>query len=426
MKKILAFLCILCISVMSLTGCFSFIPNNDTDIDEKNEVSTAEVKLLGISASSVDNEVEEATVKMVKAALFTFAESDDATETDTEVVPSGETDDTTTTDSETTSEGTETKESDETSTDSSAEQETITTDIQRQYTVIYKTQTKINFTITLSNPKNHYIMDFRLKCSTSDDVKVKVGSKYWNINDADTFIRWDDAIDKSGNREATFELVLPNTEVSPDKISVKDMYYSDRDDGSNKTEVNMDNKENYTIYKVEENLVTCEMVSNSRTEYKFTVNKNSNSATITKFTCADIDYMSVEPNADGIYTMNSDGKILIEYEVPLADGIEPYKETIEVDVELIKITGTLKVYRNSYLSYKMSIDMQITGNGSDEIGMENYSLGVTITGYGIIELKIEETVSSPVKVDVNDEDWLKSNFLIIAGVPYNFYETFVF
>lgn len=111
-----------------------------------------------------------------------------------------------------------------------------------QYTIIYKYQETISFTIKLSNPNNYYIMDFKLSCE-QENVKVNQGSHWSDINDPDTYIRWDEGVDRLGNKEATFLLQLPDKEVSPTSIKISELYYSDRTDGANKTAVNTNGKD---------------------------------------------------------------------------------------------------------------------------------------------------------------------------------------
>lgn len=162
----------------------------------------------------------------------------------------------------------ETEEPSKTTTEEDApEKEGLISDLESNITIIYKTQTTIYFTINLTNPKNYYILDFKLSTDNPDDkIQVKQGSHYSYINDPNTFIRWDEASDRIGNHQATFEIVLPSPEISPSVIKISEMYYSDRNDGTNKTAVNMNNKDVFTVYKVDK---TFEFVDrrNSTTEF---------------------------------------------------------------------------------------------------------------------------------------------------------------
>ena len=195
--------------------------------------------------------------------------------------------------------------------------ETPNIDIEKQYIVIYKSENVINLTIKLSNPNNYYIMDFKLSCE-QENVLVHQGSHWSNINDSDTYIRWDEGSNRLGNREATFELKLPDEEISPDVIRVDNLYYSDRTDGSNKTAVNTNNKETYTIYKIEKLFeITEKTVNNVEAKIKLNV---SDTVSELKFTVDGTEYNVGEdgyyhvPGGDltiaGKYTVNGLNEVL--------------------------------------------------------------------------------------------------------------------
>ena len=202
----------------------------------------------------------------------------------------------------------------------------ISVDIPADYTFIFKSQLEINFDIKLNNPKNYYIMDFKLTCDEEQiEYYDKEMEKWTPINNI--WIRWSG----SNNQESRYRLRLPNPEISPDKIKISEMYYSDRTDGTNKTAVNMNNKETYTVYKVEDDLVVTETVSNSREKYVFKMAKKEG-VEIKSFTVAGVDYMD-RINAEGLYEMTSNGKIVVEYE--RRNGNVTYKGKYERDIELV-------------------------------------------------------------------------------------------
>lgn len=210
--------------------------------------------------------------------------------------------------------------------ESESESPDVSADIP-DYTFIFKSQTTINFDIKLNNPKNYYIMDFNLTCDEEQiEYYDKEMEKWTSINDI--WIRWSG----SNNQESRYRLRLPNPEVSPDKIKISEMYYSDRTDGTNKTAVNMNNKETYTIYKVEDDLLNCETVSNVKDKYTFKINKKDG-VEITKFTVGGADYMNTDANADGNYEMTADGKIEIEYQLNVKENIV-YTGKWERDIKL--------------------------------------------------------------------------------------------
>lgn len=207
--------------------------------------------------------------------------------------------------------------------ESESESPDVSADIP-DYTFIFKSQTTINFDIKLNNPKNYYIMDFKLTCDEEQiEYYDKEMEKWTPINDI--WIRWSG----SNNQESRYRLRLPNPEISPDKIKISEMYYSDRTDGANKTAVNMNNKETYTVYKVEDDLVVTETVSNSREKYVFRMNQKKG-----------VEVLSVKGNGVDLvkegdnYIMPENGKIVIEYQK--VNGNVTYKGKCEKEIELIR------------------------------------------------------------------------------------------
>lgn len=291
MKKTLSIIItaimLLC-SISVITGCKNKGNSNNNN-------SKAEVVLDKVSAAAY----KESSVKPQKMAAFNLSEKS----TDNSKNESAD------------------------NSESESESPDISADIP-DYTFIFKSQTTINFDIKLNNPKNYYIMDFKLTCDEEDiqyyDEKME---KWTSINDI--WIRWSG----SNNQESRYRLRLPNPEVSPDKIKISEMYYSDRTDGTNKTAVNMNNKETYTIYKVEDDLVVTETVSNSCEKYIFKMAKKEG-VEIKSFTVAGVDYMD-RINAEGLYEMTSNGKIVVEYEKK--NGNVTYKGKVEKDIELISM-----------------------------------------------------------------------------------------
>ena len=383
MKKtlsiIIAAIMLLC-SIAVIAGC-----KNKGDSNNNN--SKAEVVLDKVSAAAY----KETSVKPQKMAAFNLSEkSTDNSE----------------------NESADNSESESKSPDVSA-------DIP-DYTFIFKSQTTINFDIKLNNPKNYYIMDFKLTCDEEQiEYYDKEMEKWTPINDI--WIRWSG----SNNQESRYRLRLPNPEISPDKIKISEMYYSDRTDGTNKTAVNMNNKETYTVYKVEDDLVVTETVSNSREKYVFKMSKKEG-VEIKSFTVAGVDYMD-RINAEGLYEMTSNGKIVVEYE--RRNGNVTYKGKVEKDVELIefhinnywKKSGKGLAHIN-YETGNILLEFYITGTDSETVpylkgeNIDNIKLQIITTKgeecfnfYGIRNL---------------DEEWLKTHYLVIAGKEYNIWDTF--
>lgn len=287
LSTIIAVIMLLC-SISVIAGCKNKGNSNNNN-------SKAEVVLDKVSAAAY----KEPSVKPQKMAAFNLSEKS----TDN---PENESAD---------------------NSESESESPDVSADIP-DYTFIFKSQTTINFDIKLNNPKNYYIMDFKLTCEEEQiEYYDKEMEKWTPINDI--WIRWSG----SNNQESRYRLRLPNPEISPDKIKISEMYYSDRTDGTNKTAVNMNNKETYTVYKVEDDLVVTETVSNSCEKYVFKMAKKEG-VEIKSFTVAGVDYMD-RINAEGLYEMTSNGKIVVEYE--RRNGNVTYKGKYERDIELVNI-----------------------------------------------------------------------------------------
>ena len=132
MKKIIAFALVCVLMLAALAGC----GNN------AGEAAEAEVTLLGVSTDYVPDDETAYTVTVPKLL------SDGSDDTTTVGASDG-----------------------------------VTDDAYPTFTVIYKTQTVLYFTINLSNPKNYYILDFKLSCDEDDGVTVMDASYDFNTKD---------------------------------------------------------------------------------------------------------------------------------------------------------------------------------------------------------------------------------------------------
>ncbi len=279
-------------------------------------------------------------------------------------------------------------------------------DIPADYIVIFKTQTLLYFTIKLQNPKNYYILDFKLSCE-EEDIKVKQGTHYSSINDSNTFIRWDERVDGIGNHQATFLLQLPNPETSPDKIKISELYYSDRTDGTNKTSVNMNNKETYTVYKIDELM-------------KMTDRKNSSEAFYFKLEFAEdvkhwvkVDGVEFQADSDGVYAIPS-GKLVVEYEYEVSNGVV-YKKVYEEDIETAQVEFEDGIYEDIksgfyYIKYnKMSgTDIKNYNCKGYFFDKNNNNVNINLGEMEVGKLLIENSSFSPNLINSN------SSYIIIV------------
>lgn len=301
MKKILS----LIVSLAFVLGCFSLIVGCGEN--ENGEQTVAEVKLVELSAAVAS---DEAGAKSAAGEFTSGVKLADG-------------------------EGTATAEP--------------------QRTTIFKSQNEITFDIKLDNPKNYYIMDFKLNCEEENIEYYDSVMEEWTAI-ADCWIRWNG----SNNQRARYKIRFNDPAVVIDKISVSDMYYSDRTDGTNKTAVNMNDRETYVVYKVDENLVRVETVTNGFEEYVFNV-KKADGVVIKSVKCDDTELI---PAADGTYKTAKSGKINVEYEKPLDENFT-YQSNYEREIELFHLEKMDEpifwLYNMSYMSKETIFDGSYLG-----------------------------------------------------------------
>lgn len=263
------------------------------------------------------------------------------------------------------------------STDSSNSESTEETpdtsvDIPADYTFIFTSQLEINFDIKLNNPQNYYIMDFKLTCDEEQiEYYDKEMEKWTPINNI--WIRWSG----SNNQESRYRLKLPNPEISPDKIKISEMYYSDRTDGTNKTAVNMNNKETYTIYKIESSLEIIKMtdIINSENEFSFKIDKIEGA----EITGVVFDRNTITPDENGVYKLTKNGKLEIKYTYKVAENVI-YKTTYEEDIKLIEIGFPDKGQQEIIILDDTTVELYVylTGSHVDNDLDYDYDIGKPI------------------------------------------------
>ena len=360
MKKIIAFALVCVLALAALAGC-----GNNTE-----GATEAEVTLLGVSTDFVPDDETAYTVTVPKLL----------------------------------SDG-----SDDTTTVGASDR--VTDDAYPTFTVIYKTQTVLYFTINLSNPKNYYILDFKLSCDEDDGVTVKQGRHQSRINDPSTYIRWDEASDRVGNRQATFELTLPDPEISPTSIRISEMYYSDRTDGTNKTSVNMNDRDVYTVYKTD-SLVETVSRRNSLEYFEFGLNVNEKAIV----TGVKVDGVEQTANGEGKYQIPS-GKLVIEYDFIPTDGVV-YKGSYEEDIEVLRFERTDGTRKVEYREAGFKLFWSISGT---DFSYDNF----TVKGYTIEVLQQFSNYTNIGLAEYPSIKQYKPNLtLIICGTEFVVADTF--
>lgn len=322
--------------------------------------------------------------------------------------------------------------------------------------LIYRSQKVFFLTITLDNPNNHYIMDFRLN-SEGSEIKILQGTTWSDMNAPDTYIRWDEAYDRVGNKTATFKILLCSPEVTPDRITISEMYYSSRVDGANKTAVNMDGKETFTIYKIDGPM---EMYDRVNSFDEFTFKLNTNGVEIIKVA---LDGETITADESGVYHVLHDGELKITYQYLMGDDNTPEQITSTEQIELLKFipSKTPEPWLTDFEGYQYPIcfcrpfykqefylglngyftgtDVEYGGWGSSApfICLEvpdgsrygfGYWEGSTILDEGpsisaeVRKFTVEVDEWSNIKDSSEYKEWLKKSYIVVTGTKIPLYD----
>jgi len=112
-----------------------------------------------------------------------------------------------------------------------------------QFVVLMNDTTNFELTIKLDNPNDYHIFDFTLTCEDTN-AKVFVEDEYVLLTDIAS-LNW---------RGATNSKYILKMQVSSEEfvntINLTSMYYSDRTDGSNKYDVDLNDKGTIDVYRL--------------------------------------------------------------------------------------------------------------------------------------------------------------------------------
>lgn len=285
MKKTLAFVLVCVMAITSLVGCGS----------NAEKAPEAEVTLLGVTMKEHQKETTATTafVPRLLAAPETVGEAPAA---GTDAAPND--------------------------------------DEYISYIVIYRTQELVDFTIHLDNPKDYYIFDFILT-SSDESVEIEINGKFKPLKDCKS-IRWN----SDDNETCTYTLRLPDTDkTEATDIRIGAMYYSDREDGTNRLHVNMNNRENYDIYRTD-------------AEIKFLRRQNSNNFFEFDLEKTDVDTITVKVNGEEVlpepsteseaystYRLPSEGELTIDYSSEVEAG-KVYHNIYKENIQFLKFERT--------------------------------------------------------------------------------------
>ena len=282
------------------------------------------------------------------------------------------------------------------------------------YTVIYKHQNVIKFTINLNNPNDYTIFDFKLTAENESVDYYDKSEDEW-IPLSDESIRWQGI----NNKKCSYLLRLNNDETTPSKLKISSMYYSDKSDGSNRNAVNLNNKETYTVYKIdnslENNIIRMTDIVNSESELNFKIDKIAG-AEINEVL---FDEVVINADENGVYKITKDGKLQIKYGYTVTDGID-YKATYEEDVELIRFyfPETQEIWYNE----DGSMDIIYIGiSGTDVKNLCDPETGIEpLQEYNGTEYYISADSMRILNVDRNIpfEEFIESTEIMVAGKVY--------
>lgn len=266
------------------------------------------------------------------------------------------------------------------------------------YIVIYRTQELVDLTIHLDNPKDYYIFDFTLS-SSDESVEIEINGKFKPLKDCKS-IRWN----SDDNETCTYTLRLPDTEkTSPTDIRIGAMYYSDREDGSNRLHVNMNDRENYDIYRTDERIDKSSFLrrQNNIDFFEFDLEKMDDGTISVELNGEEL-APTAETETAVTYRLASEGDLKVTYTSEAEPGVV-YHITYEENIQFLKFVC-------SFSSEPVSL--------IDHIAIDNciyIRLNYSITGTDFVNLKEDDirTNIGPVH-----EFHFDSAYIVFAIYPY--------
>ena len=281
------------------------------------------------------------------------------------------------------------------------------------YIVIYRTQELVDFTINLDNsdPHKYHIHDIEL---SSDDENVEI--EIFNSRTGESeFVPLNECgpIDWVGTsmKKATYTLKLSNTEkTDPTKIRIDNIFYSNRETGVNDLRVNLNDRENYDIYRTD-------------AEIKFLRRQNSNNFFEFDLEKTDVDTITVKVNGEEVLPEPStESEAYSTYRLPF-EGELTISYTSEVEAG--------KVYHNIYKETIQFLKFERTYAGGCVTGVDAAFIYCKISGtdfeYKNITVK-DQVIGYPGFAKIETDSWGQYIFinvethnlvLIICGTEFS-------
>lgn len=197
-----------------------------------------------------------------------------------------------------------------------------------QFVVLMNDTTNFELTIKLDNPNDYHIFDFTLTCE-DENAKVFVDDEYELLSNLKS-LNW------RGTTNTKYVLKMQVSSTAHiNTLKLTSMYYSDREDGTNKYDVNLNDKGTIDVYRLYEG-VEIEVVNYSTQKIKVTNDSvDKSSIKINNTTVKDGDKIDLKFD-----------KNTISYSFVLGDGIAYYTtfDYYVYDYFFEYKEGTLKVY----------------------------------------------------------------------------------
>lgn len=212
-----------------------------------------------------------------------------------------------------------------------------------QYVVMYKSEKHINFTISLDNPKGHSIDAVQLTC---DDPNAKI-----QVFNSDGTFTWEllsqakDGYVINWASENAYKKTYYLETTAPDAINtLKVVDLKVNGEWQNQA---LDNDE-LKIYKMEDEDLSWEFVTNTLTAYKWRMNKSENISDLKVYA----DGEEVVADENGIYSVDKDCVVEFEYGYTKDGVTAKWNDSREIEVLKIEypdVIWTIFVIEDNYI-----------------------------------------------------------------------------
>ena len=245
------------------------------------------------------------------------------------------------------------------------------------YIIIYKSQTDIQFTITLDNPEAYGIDALRVKCD-DENAQIQVDGEWKPIafeSDGTRVVNWssEDPYEKTYNIRTTSDDAMNIFEVIDIRLSGHEKFQSketkNTDIGNNELQ----------IHKMDEDAYRVEVIENTfeYVKFKLTVKESY------KDIIYNINVDGETADSEGIYTLYENKNIKVKYDYKINDELMVNRSNNEKIERLYLRVSTDNCQDNLIFSYTGmgSSYRSLNANHSEASYIEFYALPIFGTGY---------------------------------------------